>query len=187
MCSFLFCEFCLWLLWIRQRSTCSWKCDVGRRGRRCIFLWCFIAETDWKGSSWIFFPKLFRNLAWVQLFHKLLVIRIIVILEFTILNDKTILIQSNFTYISIFLLLLFGKLIRWSFLMQIYFVFFYALSIKDATSGLITAIPLLYPPVYDSVVFFFLSSSPPFSEYNQLYISSCRLVFSGSFENILNI
>lgn len=167
MCSFLFCEFRLWLLRVRQRSTCSWKCDIRRRGRRCIFLWCFITETDWKGSSRIFFPKLFGNFAWVQLFHKLLVIWIVVILEFTILNDETILIQSNFAYISIFLFLLFCKLIRRSSLIQIYFVFFSALSIKDATSGLITAIPLLYPPVYDSVVFFFLSSSPPFSEYNQ--------------------
>lgn len=146
-CSFLLWEFCD-RLWIpTQRSSCSWKSHVRGRWRWGESLFGSVVQTYWKASFWVFLLKQGRNSTIIQLLQELFVLWIWVIVKLSIIDFESIGIKSNFGNISSFFLLIFGVLIIRSGLEHWYLVFFSAFLSKLSTSGLITAMPLLSPPV----------------------------------------
>lgn len=131
----------------RKRNSLSWKLYISGRWRRHILLLGFVAQTHWKFSFWVFFPQLCGYVSFVELFHELFIFGFAVVIKLTVVDREAILVESNFNNICIFAFFFFDILLLTSECDTFYFEFFSAFCMIPCTSGLMTAIPLLSPPV----------------------------------------
>lgn len=119
-----------------------------RRGRRTGRPWGISFATIWELN----YHNNTNQLPFVQFVHEELILWVGVVFEISIVDYETVLVEGDFADVAVFCFFLFLKLFWCSgYLDNIYLVFFSAFCIRLWTSGLRIAIPLFYPPAYDSV------------------------------------
>jgi hypothetical protein len=110
-------------------------------------LFRFVVETHRQFTLGVFLSQLLRDVSLIKPLHELLVFGFVVVIELALIDDEPIFIESDFANTGIFALLLLHIIFLTPEYPHNYLEFFSAFCMIPATSGLITAIPLLSPPV----------------------------------------